>query len=338
MSLPDPVQEHLKSIFVRSRFPAYLFVADNGNLVDWGGYCERYGLENLKKNILAADQVDFIAAMLPLDGHWFSLSELLIHNFRVVDIHFVPGDGGDWVVLLDATEAAEHKSVIQQQAYDLRLLEHRQAEMLNQLSVNNGNLLAVFNQLNLSVALIRKNGEISFVSRPGLDFLGVTSTEAAGKNWRSLIPFTDSDADQFSQMLDDPDNSQEHLRVKLNSSGSNVSKWFDIDVRQDPRSDDIRIAYFYDISELLDLRNMLHKKEKFQDMIGKSRSMQRVFERIKDIARFEATVLIEGETGTGKELAARAIHYSSSRKAGPFIIVNCAGLADSLINSQLFWS
>ena len=57
--------------------------------------------------------------------------------------------------------------------------------------------------------------------------------------------------------------------------------------------------------------------------------MQRVYQQIRDVARVDATVLIEGETGTGKELVARAIHSSSHRKQKPFIAVNCAGLTDS---------
>ncbi len=64
--------------------------------------------------------------------------------------------------------------------------------------------------------------------------------------------------------------------------------------------------------------------------------MMQVYQLVRDIARVDATVLIEGETGTGKELIARAIHFSSARKQGPFIAANCAGFTDSLLGSQLF--
>ena len=64
--------------------------------------------------------------------------------------------------------------------------------------------------------------------------------------------------------------------------------------------------------------------------------MQLVYQQIRDVARVDSTVLIEGETGTGKELVARAIHSSSHRKNKPFIAVNCAGLTESLLSSQLF--
>ena len=74
----------------------------------------------------------------------------------------------------------------------------------------------------------------------------------------------------------------------------------------------------------------------FQEIIGTSLEMQDVKNKIKQVAALDVTVLIEGETGTGKELIARAIHNLSQRKEGPFIKVNCAALPAQLIESELF--
>jgi DNA-binding NtrC family response regulator len=71
-------------------------------------------------------------------------------------------------------------------------------------------------------------------------------------------------------------------------------------------------------------------------MIGQSTAFVRVLEFIKKIASCRATVLIEGETGTGKELAARAIHYQGDRRAYPFVPVNCGALPDTLLENELF--
>lgn len=87
---------------------------------------------------------------------------------------------------------------------------------------------------------------------------------------------------------------------------------------------------------VLDLKRRLDEKTQFQDLIGKSKSMGHLYAQIRELAKVDTTVLIEGETGTGKELVARAIHCSSERKVGPFIAVNCAGLTDALLGSQLF--
>jgi DNA-binding NtrC family response regulator len=72
------------------------------------------------------------------------------------------------------------------------------------------------------------------------------------------------------------------------------------------------------------------------NLLGESAAFVRMLERIERFARCDATVLIDGETGTGKELAARAIHYRSGRGDGPFIPINCGSLPDALIGSELF--
>jgi DNA-binding NtrC family response regulator len=74
----------------------------------------------------------------------------------------------------------------------------------------------------------------------------------------------------------------------------------------------------------------------FENMIGRSRAMMRVFEMIDKVAPTDVTVLVRGESGTGKELVARAIHFRSPRARGPFIAVNCAAVSRELVESELF--
>jgi len=75
---------------------------------------------------------------------------------------------------------------------------------------------------------------------------------------------------------------------------------------------------------------------RFDDIIGDCPQMQKIFAVLKRIARSNATVLITGETGTGKEVIAGAIHYNSERKRRPFVSVNCAALQETLLESELF--
>ena len=84
------------------------------------------------------------------------------------------------------------------------------------------------------------------------------------------------------------------------------------------------------------LRSELQSKYSFSSMIGKSHSMEQVFDLIGTVADSRATVLVTGESGTGKELVARALHYNSSRRNGPFIRLNCAALPKDLMESELF--
>jgi len=88
--------------------------------------------------------------------------------------------------------------------------------------------------------------------------------------------------------------------------------------------------------ENLHLRSQLKKKYRFENIIGDSEEMQKVFEVIEKVADTDSTVLILGESGTGKELVAKAIHYNSYRREKPFVPVNCAAIPGELLESELF--
>lgn len=84
------------------------------------------------------------------------------------------------------------------------------------------------------------------------------------------------------------------------------------------------------------LRTELQEGYKFDNIVGTGAAMQKVYSLIQRLMDTETTVLIAGETGTGKELVARALHYSSRRKDGPFIPVHCAAIPSELLESELF--
>ena len=85
-----------------------------------------------------------------------------------------------------------------------------------------------------------------------------------------------------------------------------------------------------------DLRSQLDRSYGFEGMVGRDPKMVRIFDVMRQIAPTNASVLIFGETGTGKELVARAIHQYSPRRAKPFVALNCGGLSDGTIESELF--
>jgi DNA-binding NtrC family response regulator len=88
--------------------------------------------------------------------------------------------------------------------------------------------------------------------------------------------------------------------------------------------------------EELYLEDEIRGELRFEDIVGGSRALSRLLEQVKIVAPTDSTVLICGETGTGKELIARAVHNLSVRKSGPFIKVNCAAIPASLLESELF--
>ncbi len=84
------------------------------------------------------------------------------------------------------------------------------------------------------------------------------------------------------------------------------------------------------------LREAVSERLDFENMIGGSKAIQKVFQIASQAARVNSTVLLRGESGTGKELLAKAIHYNGPRKKRPFMVVNCAAIPESLIESELF--
>jgi len=90
------------------------------------------------------------------------------------------------------------------------------------------------------------------------------------------------------------------------------------------------------IEENLSLHQRLEERYRFENIIAKSPKMQQVIEVIKIVAKSNATILITGDSGTGKELVARAIHSQSHRRGKPFVAVSCAALPESLLESELF--
>jgi len=96
------------------------------------------------------------------------------------------------------------------------------------------------------------------------------------------------------------------------------------------------VETFQDLSQVEQLQKELKSRHTFEDIVGRSPAMIKLFEILPQIAESSSTVLIEGPSGTGKELFARAIHNLSPRKKKRFVPVNCAALPDTLLESELF--
>ncbi len=96
------------------------------------------------------------------------------------------------------------------------------------------------------------------------------------------------------------------------------------------------VESFRDLTEIYAMRRHAKSRNSFEDIIGHSPSLEKIFRILPQVSASPATTLILGESGTGKELFARAIHNLSPRKDGPFVAVNCGALPDNLLESELF--
>ncbi|PAB60513.1 sigma-54-dependent Fis family transcriptional regulator [Anaeromicrobium sediminis] len=94
---------------------------------------------------------------------------------------------------------------------------------------------------------------------------------------------------------------------------------------------------FYKLKkENIRLKQELIKKKGFDEIVGKSKGMQEIYDIVNKVADKNVNVLVQGESGTGKELIVRAIHYNSKRYKGPFVKINCAAISKSILESELF--
>ena len=102
----------------------------------------------------------------------------------------------------------------------------------------------------------------------------------------------------------------------------------------------IVVAKALERKKLLDrtryLESQLEIRDRYEDIVGRSDAMQRVFKMIESVSYSTANVLIRGESGTGKELVAKALHYRSPRNERPFVVINCSALTETLLESELF--
>jgi DNA-binding NtrC family response regulator len=90
------------------------------------------------------------------------------------------------------------------------------------------------------------------------------------------------------------------------------------------------------VKEVAYLRNELERYHPFEKMVGKDKKMRKIFELISTVAKSDGTVLVQGQSGTGKELVARAIHNRSNRRREPFVVINCAVIPPTLMESKVF--
>jgi PAS domain S-box-containing protein len=205
------------------------------------------------------------------------------------------------------------------------------AELLRR---SHDDLLAILNQLTTGV-ILTDGGRVTFVNRACAETLGEEAGGMLGRTWLEVFPLDAESAATIEAMVSRPTALRERVPARITTRGGRTY-WMEIEVRDDPRGARRRIVFVYDVTAIHDLRRMLAEKAHFRDLVGRSPGMSRVFEQIRELAGLDTTVLIEGETGTGKELVARAVHHASRRAEKPYVTVNCAGLSETLLGSQLF--
>ena len=228
--------------------------------------------------------------------------------------------------------------IARQQAENLLRRKHAESALEKaflQMEHSHADLLSILNELRIGTTLTEENGEVTFLSKTASELLGVAEESVLGQSWRTAFPFSDKQKLMIGKIAAKPQKTRQKLLL-VSSNTDKKSFRIEIEAADEPRNPDRKIFFLYDVSEVHDLRRQLDEKASFHDIVGKSERMRSIYQLIQDLSPLDTTVLIDGETGTGKELVARAVHFSSVRQKQPFIALNCAGLTESLVASQLF--
>jgi PAS domain S-box-containing protein len=172
---------------------------------------------------------------------------------------------------------------------------------------------------------------------PGMERLtGVAAAQAAGRRCGEVLRGTKCASDCPLRWTLERRTPVERCQEIFRPSGDRLPVSLTTSVLNDAGGAEMVVGIVHDRTEIERLRRELASHYTRHDLVGRSRAIREVGAMIDSVADTDATVLITGETGTGKEVVARAIHGQSPRHAAPFLSVNCAALNDNLLESELF--
>ncbi len=188
------------------------------------------------------------------------------------------------------------------------------------------------------VFTVDKNWNVTSFNLAAMRITGISRKEAIGRNCRDI--FHASICTQNCALRRSISTGNEIIDQKIdiiNSEGQKIPVSISTAVLRNKDGEVIGgVETFRDLSYIEELKKEIKANYTFEDIISKNKKILDIFDILPDIAESDSTVLIEGKSGTGKELFARAIHNLSHRKSGPFIAVNSSALPESLLESELF--
>jgi PAS domain S-box-containing protein len=201
------------------------------------------------------------------------------------------------------------------------------------------NMENVINSLSEAVIANGSDRKITFFSRGAEKLTGISSGDAIGKDCHDILgsPLCGPNCSLCEGY--DLSNVKERSYVTVFNNADGLRK--ECQVALLPMADGVgniigSVAAFTDRSKIKRLQRKLKEEKGFKGIVGQDRRMLDIFKQIRDVSPHDYPVHISGETGTGKELVALAIHQESPRSSAPFVPVNCGALPESIVESELF--
>jgi transcriptional regulator with PAS, ATPase and Fis domain len=217
---------------------------------------------------------------------------------------------------------------------------HEQEEALESCMARRRNLEQIFQALSDGIIAVNCERRVFHQNPAAPIILGLgEGISLIGEEIDELLSrHTDQDVDFVSRTLENREAiGPKSLRISVTGEAPRRVTT-DVRLLRDDTDDAVigAVIVLHDESEIDRLRADLQQVRGPGNIVGSGKAMQQVFALIREVARTDATVLVEGETGTGKELVANAIHELSDRADGPMVTVNCAALPEGLLESELF--
>ncbi|MEN9358977.1 MAG: hypothetical protein RL095_512 [Verrucomicrobiota bacterium] len=205
-------------------------------------------------------------------------------------------------------------------------LKQAQLELAKAAAAHQSAMRAVLDRLAQGLLLLESAGRIHFANSAAARLLGMRVADLEGLDWWScgLLPPGEMEGLRAAA------GSGKRRPVIIRRGGEEL--FLEIDAERQGSGQEGWIVHLHDTCELERLR----RQSPASELVGEGAAMKSLRARLPLIARSDLPVLIHGETGTGKELVARALHQASGRASAPFIAINCAGLAESILAGQLF--
>ncbi len=237
--------------------------------------------------------------------------------------------------ITNCLDKKRHRDLEQAHHEELARSKTQLEDLYAQLEKSRDDLVSILNQLEIGTILIDAKGHIDFISDVAAKIFNQPMKDVRGQTWEKVFGLPEAEQSTLQAMLNRPSHERSKIPTHVDSS-SGRRFWLEVAIKDDPQDPTRKVFVLYDTTEIHELRREVNKQSQFQDLVGKSPTMQAVYRSIEDVAPLDIPVVITGETGSGKELVARAIHTLSHRQTKPFVAINCAGLTETLLGSQLF--
>jgi PAS domain S-box-containing protein len=212
------------------------------------------------------------------------------------------------------------------------------ADLVNRIHYEERSLKLILDNLDVGVFTVNRGGYITFFNREAEKVSGFNRRQVIGKPCSAIFEGVAArDMCLLKESIADGTARKSRQGKMTTKNGETIPiRAHYLALRNEKGAIIGGLATFHDLTLVRQLNQAISERYTFQDMIGKDPGMQKIFETVNVVAVTDATVLIEGTTGTGKDLLAKVIHSISNRAGKPFVKVNCAAIPDNLLESELF--